>query len=188
MCVKAPSHLFGMSRNQAELAGSKSFPKFLPHSGGNFNLTFNLTTLYECRSKTWNTLQTCLKWFLLILDEWTVEYSSNVEVELARMQSELKLVVHSWTFEVHSKISICILSAFQIFWPILVGGPECFNHVENFPGAFEVDKIYWYLKGIPNAFCLHSKYSYGIPRAFEKFLGHSNSIWNILIAILGEQK
>ena len=40
------------------------------------------------------------------------------------MPLELKFFVHSWTFEVHSNNSDCILSAFQIFGPIylLLGG------------------------------------------------------------------
>ena len=56
----------------------------------------------------------------------------TLEAEWAGMPSEWKFVVHSWIFEVHSKNSDCILSAFQIFGPILVTGPNIFYHGKTF--------------------------------------------------------
>ena len=47
------------------------------------------------------------------------------------MPSEWKLFLHSWIFEVHSKKFDCILSAFQIFGPILVAGLNGFYRAKN---------------------------------------------------------
>ena len=63
----------------------------------------------------------------------------TLEAEWAGMPSEWKFFLHSWIFEVHSKYSDCTLSAFQIFGPILVAGPECFYHAKIIRGAFEVE-------------------------------------------------
>ena len=38
-CFIPPSHLIRISRNQAEPARMEEFPKFVPHSRGNFNST-----------------------------------------------------------------------------------------------------------------------------------------------------
>ena len=92
-----------------------------------------------------------------------------LEVEWGRMLSEWKFFAHSWIFEVHSG------SFLWLAWMV--------GTWSKLRGAFEVKKILggiW--KVLPAAFCfkLHSKYSYGIPTAFEKFLKHSKYIWKIL--------
>ena len=93
----------------------------------------------------------------------------TLEAEWARMGSEWKFVVPSWIFEVYSKNSDCILSAFQIFGPILVTGLNVFIMLKNIRGAFEVGKY-------RTAIELHSDCilniltgRYGIPTTFETF-------------------
>ena len=97
------------------------------------------------------------------------------------MPSEWKFFLHSWIFEVHSKNSDCILSAFQIFGPIRVAGPNVFIMLKPFEVQFEVENIERHSKCILTALWLHSKYSYGPLR-------HSNNIRNILIAFKGESE
>ena len=66
-------------------------------------------------------------------------------------------------FEVHFKYSDCIpnIRAHSC------GLPECFDHAQNFRGAFEEQNIERHSMCILTTFWLHSKYSYGIPTAFE---------------------
>ena len=56
----------------------------------------------------------------------------TLEAEWARMPSEWKFFLHFWIFEMHSKNSDCILSAFQVFGPILVAGPNVFVMLKTF--------------------------------------------------------
>ena len=105
----------------------------------------------------------------------------TLEAEWAGMPSEWKFFVHSWIFEVHSKKIDCILSAFQIFGPIPVAGPNVLLMLKTFEVHSKWRNIEHHLKCILTALWLHSKYSYGPLR-------HSNSIWNILIAFEGESK
>ena len=86
------------------------------------------------------------------------------------MPSEWKFVVHSWIFEVYSKISDCILSAFQIFGPILLTGPNVFIMLNTFGVHSKCMEKY------RTAFELHSDCilniltgRYGIPTTFETF-------------------
>ena len=71
----------------------------------------------------------------------------------------------------HFKNSDCILSALQIFGPILVAGPNVFVMLKTFRGAFEVEKyrtafeVYSYcILNVLTAFQQHSKHSNRIAR------------------------
>ena len=97
----------------------------------------------------------------------------TLEAEWAGMPSEWKFFVYSWIFEVHSKTSDCILSAFQIFGPILVAGPNVLLMLKTFEVHSKWRNIERHSKCILTALWLHSKYSYGIPTAFETFWSHS---------------
>ena len=104
---------------------------------------------------------------------------SILEAEWARMPSEWKFFLHSWVCEVHSKNSDCILSAFHIFGPILVAGPNVVIMLKTLKVHSTWKNIERHSKCILTALWLHSKYSY-------RPLRHSNSIRNILIAFEGE--
>ena len=85
------------------------------------------------------------------------------------MPSELKFVVHSWIFEVHSKNSDCISECIPNIRAHSFDRPECFYHAKNIRGAFEVETY-------RTAFELHSDCildiltgRYGISTAFETF-------------------
>ena len=64
--------------------------------------------------------------------KWQINTPVTLEAEWPGMPSEWKFVVHSWIFQVHSQNSDCILSAFQIFGPILVTGPNVFIMLKTF--------------------------------------------------------
>ena len=143
----------------------------------------------------------CFQWFHSL--SWPIISSYNeilsfqdtrcytpvtLEAEWARMPSELKFVVHSWIFEVHSKNSECILSAFQIFGPILLTGPNIFimlktfevhskwKHIERHSNciltAFEI-----FLRAV-TAFQQHSKHSDRLRRRIET-ASHFKSCQNV---------
>ena len=128
-------------------------------------------------------------WRLMIDCSYTLV---TLEEEWAGMPSELKFFLHSWIFEVHSKNSDCILSAFQIFGPILVAGPNVFYHARNIRGAFEVEKyrtpfeVYFnctltvfqiFLLAV-TAFQQHSKHSDRLRRRIET-ASHLKSCQNV---------
>ena len=113
---------------------------------------------------------------------WLIYTLVTLEAEWAGMPSEWKFFVHSWIFEVHSKNSDCILSAFQIFGPILVTGPNVLLMLKTFEVHAKWRNIERHSKCILTTLWLHSKYSYGPLR-------HSSSIRNmILIVFEGESK
>ena len=64
------------------------------------------------------------------------------------MPLEWKFFVHSWTFEVHSNNSDCILSAFQIFGPIylVLGGgghaPKCTDKNKKWCRLYKLCNVY----------------------------------------------
>ena len=94
------------------------------------------------------------------------------------MPLEWKFFVYSWIFEVHSKHSDCILSAFQTFGPILVAGPNVLLMLKTFEVHSKWRNIERHSKCVLTAFWLHSKYSYGIPTAFETFWSYLRENWN----------
>ena len=108
----------------------------------------------------------------------------NIEAEWARMPLEWKFVVHSWIFEVHSKNSDCIQSAFQIFEPILVTGPNVFIMLKTFEVHSKWKNIELHSDCILNiltgltAFQQHSKHSDRLRRRIET-ASHFKSCQNV---------
>ena len=108
----------------------------------------------------------------------------TLEAEWPRMPSEWKFFLHSWIFEVHSKYSHCILSAFQIFGPILVVGPNVFVMLKKFEvhyfevvkyrTAFELHSYCIFLRAV-TAFQQHSKHSDRLRRRIETARGQATS-------------
>ena len=83
----------------------------------------------------------------------------------------------------YSKNSDCILSAFQIFGPILVTSPNVFYHAKNIRGAFEVEtyrtafELHSFLRAV-TAFQQHSEHSDRLRRRIET-ASHFKSCQNV---------